>query len=94
MIAFKSFSSHILFMSLMNYDLLLMDAISAESDGRIITPRSEAQEHMDYLVGIGYFKHVNIAKDMSGYALTPKGRPEAWKALERHKDLRDVLSKL
>ena len=59
-----------------------------------MTPSPDAQEYVNYLVSEGYFKPVNIAPDMKGYALTPKGRTEAWNAWDRHKEMRDVLSKL
>jgi hypothetical protein len=77
-----------------NYEYILMAAGSAESDGCIINPKPDAQRDMDCLVREGYFKPINIARDMSGYALTNKGRTDAWSAWERHKDIRDVLSKL
>jgi len=76
--------------NMMKYEHLLMEACKAEREGSIIMPEPEDQEYMNHLAGIGYFKHVDIAPDMRGYALTPAGREEAWRTLDRHRNLGEM----
>jgi hypothetical protein len=71
---------------MMKYEHLLMEACKAEREGSIINPNPEDQEYMNHLVWIRYFKFVDIAPDMRGYALTPMGREEAWRTLDRYEN--------